>query len=86
VLVPLVVLLNVPVPDVDHVNVDALPPTDPLSANVDPAQIVPSLPAAAVAGGFIVTEDVAEAAEHPPPAAILLVTVYVPGVDADKLI
>jgi hypothetical protein len=50
-----VLLLNVPVPDVVHVNVDAPPPTAPFKVYVLPEHIVASAPAFAVAAGFIVS-------------------------------
>jgi hypothetical protein len=81
-----VLLLNVPEPLDVHVNVDALPPTEPPSVTDVPPQMIASIPALAVAGVLMVTDAVDDVAEQPPPAAMLFVTVYVPGVDAERLI
>jgi len=47
-------LLNVPVPDVVHVEEDAAPPRDPFNVYDDPEHIVASVPALTVASGFMV--------------------------------
>src|ERR1043166_2967559 len=69
---------NVPLPLVLQLKVLAVPPTDPSVVYVSPAQIAASDPAAAVAGASITIVAVAVIAGHPPDAAIVFVTVYVP--------
>ena len=67
--------LKVPVPEVVHVKLAALPPIEPAKVYVLPAQIVAAEPALAVAAALIVTVLVALAAAQPPDATIELVTV-----------
>lgn len=73
-------LLNVPEPEVDHVEETALPPITPAKVYVPPEQIVALLPAAAVAAGLMVITIVLVTNGHGPAGSLVVnVKVTVPA-------
>jgi hypothetical protein len=67
-----VALLNVPVPEVVHVELVAPPPIEPAIVNVVPEQMVASIPAFAVAGLLIVNTIASETAGHGPVGSLVV--------------